>query len=80
MNSQAVHDQIAKLIDIWCERRELKALATVLPAWLSNNGLTDGWAEVAAAIRTASGLSLPAAETESLKRLWVEIDKAVNRR
>jgi hypothetical protein len=33
---------VANLIDAWCERREFGALARLLPAWIGNNGLTDG--------------------------------------
>ena len=32
---------VEKLIDQWCERRALRALRHVLPAW-PYNGLTDG--------------------------------------
>ena len=34
--------ELHHLIDGWCDRRAYKALARVLPAWLGNNGLTDG--------------------------------------
>jgi hypothetical protein len=42
----SVIEPIDALIDEWCERREVKALALLLPAWVDNFGLTDGWARV----------------------------------
>jgi hypothetical protein len=42
--------EVSGLIDAWCDRRELRALARLLPAWLANNGLTDGWREVLEAL------------------------------
>jgi hypothetical protein len=42
---------IKVLVDRWCERRELAALARLLPAWIANNGLTDGWNELREALR-----------------------------
>jgi hypothetical protein len=34
------------MIDSWCDRRDLKALAILLPAWVNDFGLTDGWTDV----------------------------------
>lgn len=60
------------------QTRGTPALAALLPAWLSNNGLTDGWGELAKALRHVATLdSLPPKEREILKRLWVEVDTAV---
>lgn len=81
MHGDSVNDKIVSLINGWCDRRELPALAAVLPHWLANNGLTDGWAELGTALRNASAISsLPAEERKLLKQLWVEIDAAVDRR
>jgi hypothetical protein len=35
------------LIDGWCDKRSLAPLSRVLGPYLSFNGLTDGWAELA---------------------------------
>lgn len=38
-----IDGRIQELVELWCDRRELGALATILPHWLANNGLpTDG--------------------------------------
>ena len=53
--SGADHDvltDVSRLVHAWCDRRELRALARLLPAWSANNGLTDGWSDVLDALRT----------------------------
>ena len=37
-----VNGPVARLVGAWCERRALAPLATLLPSYVSNNGLTDG--------------------------------------
>lgn len=73
---------IADLVDRWCERRELAALAKLLPAWLGNNGLTDGWANLKDAIRQIDAMQdlLPADERDSLQKAYVAIDSAIRHR
>jgi hypothetical protein len=81
MDAKALNDTISRLVDCWCDRRDLAALAGVLPAWLSNNGLTDGWEELAAALRTMSHSTLlPVEERDELKMLWIELDSALRNR
>lgn len=41
---------VEKLIDGWCSRRAIGALRILLPAW-PHNGLTDGVADLADALR-----------------------------
>jgi hypothetical protein len=71
---------VSGLIDAWCDRRELRALARLLPAWLANDGLTDGWAGVLDALRTicADG-SLPGDEAIVVDRCIVAVESAVYR-
>jgi len=45
-----VNDPLARLIDGWCERRELRPLAMLLPAYTGNAGLTDDWARLMEAL------------------------------
>jgi hypothetical protein len=45
-----VNGPLGRLIDAWCERRELRPLALLLPAYTSNAGLTDDWARVMEAL------------------------------
>jgi hypothetical protein len=73
---------IRELVDRWCERRELWALATLLPAWLGNNGLTDGWQALSDALRhtCATEGQLPQDERETLKRLYVAVDESLRHR
>ena len=76
-----VNAEISKLVDCWCERRELGALETVLGDWLGNNGLTDGWCQLRDALKHAyTECSLPQEEREMLKSIYIEIDVAVRNR
>lgn len=70
------------LIDAWCDRRCLHALADVLPAFTSFNGLTDGWGELTAALKAAS-LSkdaLTGHERQMVAQLRRAAEDAVDRR
>jgi hypothetical protein len=81
MDAKLVNQRIQELVDSWCERRELGALASLLPAWLSNNGLTDGWDDLCSALRTLSNShDLPDSERSALKRLWIELDAYLRNR
>lgn len=73
------NDAIKILVDRWCDRREYGPLAWVLPAWISNSGLTDGWVELRDALRTTYGAcrDLPPEERDELKRIVVQIDVAL---
>ena len=59
------------LIDAWRDRRCLHALAILLPAYISFNGMTDGWGALLAALK-ALPLSpdvLSASERETIADL-----------
>jgi hypothetical protein len=43
---------VRQLIDRWCDERKLNALSRILPAYLAFNGLSDGWHELLAALKT----------------------------
>jgi hypothetical protein len=80
MSNEEFNQQITALVEAWCDRRQLGALAELLPPWLSNNGLTDGWADLASALRGLANSGLPPDERETLKRLWIEVDMALRNR
>jgi len=81
MDANKVNAEIRAIVDRWCERRELWGLSVLLPAWVQNNGLTDGWADLAAALRTvADAPRLPQIDRMELKRLYVTVDYAVRNR
>ncbi len=44
------------LVEGWCERRALRPLATLLPAYLGFNGLSDGWYDLWKAVNNVRGL------------------------
>lgn len=73
---------IEALVIRWCDRRDYVALAHVLPAWIWNNGLTDGWENLRDALRHAYAMCrhLPADERDILKKSYVAIDTAMQDR
>jgi hypothetical protein len=80
MATPPINARIEKLLNAWCERREFAALAALLPAWVNNFGLTDGWADLAYALnRVRDHQQLPPAERDELKKLWIEVDMLVRR-
>ena len=74
------NELLDRIVSRWCERRELHSLAALLPAWLANNGLTDGWGELRSAVQyaIANGRDrLPADELETLRDVERAIDQAL---
>ncbi len=76
-----VNGPLERLIDTWCERRELRPLALLLPAYTSNAGLTDDWARVMEALYDLRARGrLPEEEQREVERLIPLVEKAVYRR
>jgi hypothetical protein len=76
----SVTESLGRLIDAWCERRELRPLALILPAYTSNNGLTDGWASLMEALhdlRARGGLR--EAEQAEVEQLVSVVEQMVYR-
>jgi len=73
---------VEELVDSWCERRELRPLAYVLPAWTGNNGLADGWQLLHCAVKHAYAMcsNLPHKQRDSLKKAYVAIDVMLRNR
>jgi hypothetical protein len=74
--------ELRSLIDAWCDRRCVLALAILLPAYTSFNGLTDGWGELLAALRTLrlSKDELTPNELVTLAELTQAAERSVHRR
>ena len=69
-NQQPPFDVLDRLIDEWCKRREVGALATLLPAYVAFNGLTDGWVDLYQALRSTRSYAhgrLPKMEERDLE-------------
>ena len=56
MTDSRLIDLLRALIDGWCERRALRPLAVLLPAYLGFNGLTDGSHDLWDAVNNLRGL------------------------
>jgi hypothetical protein len=75
-----VNGPLGRLVDAWCERRDLHPLARVLPAYMWNFGLTDGWGELLMALQTLrADRRLPDDEQDLLERIIVEAERIVYR-
>jgi hypothetical protein len=75
-----VYGPLSRLVEAWCDRRELRPLAMVLPAYISNGGLTDGWADLMEAlydVRARGGL--PPEEQSEVERLVPIVEQIVYR-
>jgi hypothetical protein len=80
MEEHPVNGPLSRLVDAWCERRDLHSLARVLPAYIWNFGLTDGWSDLLMALRGLRGdRRLPGDEQEVLERIIVEAEHIVYR-
>ena len=69
------------LIEEWCDERKLNALARLLPAYVGFNGLTDGWAELAAALKSVRSLgyeTFSPSEWETITVLTRAADSALS--
>ena len=78
-----VGSELESLIEHWCDRRDYALLARVLPACCEINGLTDGWEQLCAALKSAYGASrgrVSADESDAIKSLFVELDLALRSR
>ena len=74
--------ELASLIDGWCERRQLPLLAIILPAYPRVSGLTDEWAELSAALKTIRvryARLLTPEEAEQVARLQILAESIVHR-
>ncbi len=58
-NAEAIFDASRKLIDAWCDRRQLGVLHMMLGGYLGLNGLTDGWGQFYDALRSIRALYGP---------------------
>jgi hypothetical protein len=71
------------LVDGWCERRSLRPLSRILVPLLSFNGMTDGWGELAIAlksIRAQDGSELTPTERAKVDDLILATDKVIYRK
>ena len=76
----SINGPLERLIDAWCDRRDLRPLALVLPAFTSNNGLTDDWANLMEALRSLrAARCLPDDEQALLEQVLNLVEKAIFR-
>ena len=78
MHDEDVTQDVAKLVDAWCERRCLRALREMLVAWPMASGLTDDWGrldEALKAVRAFASAELTESEKETVERAIAHLDE-----
>jgi hypothetical protein len=76
------NEEIARLVDSWCQRRALRPLRYLLPHW-PHNGMTDGVYELKTALEDVRAFGrdeLLPEEARLLDRLIAHIDDALTHR
>jgi hypothetical protein len=77
---RSVNGPLERLIDAWCERRELRPLALMLPGYTSNAGLTDDWVRVIEALHDVRAQGHPPEdEQQEVERLVPIVEQMVYR-
>ena len=68
------------LIETWCDRRDLRPLALLLPAYVANAGLTDDWARVMEALYDLRARGrLPNEEQAQIEHVIPVVERMVHR-
>ena len=75
-----LNDELRKLVERWCDRREYRALATLLPAWCASNSQSDGMGELRDAVRSIDALcgDLPNEDHKRLRDLGAKLAAAAS--
>jgi hypothetical protein len=74
---------LQSLVEQWCDTRNFAALARLLPVFIGFNGLTDGWHELTAGLKSTRALgheAFSAAEWDILNDLIHAADQALRGR
>jgi len=77
-----INEILSQLVDAWCARRELGPLRQVLSHYPLGTNLTDEWADLASALKSARvrySQDLPAGEMDLLVRAHQIADSVVHR-
>ena len=80
MPDHPVNGPLNALIETWCDRRDLRPLALLLPAYTANAGLTDDWARVLEALYDLRARGrLPEQERSEVERIIPLVERMVYR-
>lgn len=75
-----VNGPLNALIEAWCDRRDFRPLALLLPAYTANAGLTDDWARVLESLYDLRARGrLPEAESAEIERIIPLVERMVYR-
>ena len=80
MSDHPVNGALSTLIESWCDRRDLRPLALLLPAYVANAGLTDDLARVMEALYDLRARGrLPNEEQAVVERIIPLVERMVHR-
>lgn len=80
VSDHPINGPLYALIEAWCDRRDLRPLAILLPAYTANFGLTDDWARVIEALYDLRARrKLPDVEMAEVERLVPLVERMVYR-
>ena len=65
-NQEQLFQTLQKLVDAWCDRRALQALRYILRGYPLSSPLTDGWAELIAALKDVRAFAREELSAEEL--------------
>ena len=83
MTSEQIVGHVSQLVEAWCDRRALRALRHVLPAWPLSSGLTDDWGQLLQALHDVQAFAkddLTPEELQNASRLIAEVQHLIERR
>ena len=81
-DARELHRILDSLVNAWCDRRLLKALATLLPAYSMPMGLSDDWARLYESLRSTRAScrdELPTMELEQVDAAISFVNQTLNR-
>ena len=82
MDPAQAQQDVAELVEAWCDRRAFRALREILAGYPLTSGLTDDWGQLLKALEAVRGLAaveLINDEPERVDRLISEVSAIVYR-
>jgi len=68
-NQEQFFQTLQRLVDAWCDRRALQALRYILRGYPLSSPLTDGWAELMAALKDVRACARDEVTPEELRSI-----------
>lgn len=82
MTNEEFHKTVKELAEAWCDRRNYRALRSLLGAWPMVSGLTDEWETMLAALKRVRSIArddLTEAELYKVDALVIHVQDVLER-